>query len=92
MVKMAGLGFSLLFLFLSMPVGAAARKKAAPIIDSLVVWTGEFSMYLILSYGNKLMSGPRTIKLPDDLREFWNYLASRYQNRRNVLYEVSNEP
>jgi hypothetical protein len=58
-------------------------------IDTLVEWTGQDGLYLILTIGNGNANGTydRTFAT-----NFWNLYAPRYKDRTHVVYEIQNEP
>ncbi|MFZ4723896.1 MAG: cellulase family glycosylhydrolase [Paludibacter sp.] len=59
------------------------------IADSLVAWTSNANLYLILSIGNSAQKGSFNVT---QAKSFWNYYASRYASRTHVIYEIHNEP
>jgi hypothetical protein len=63
--------------------GYAPGTHAAT-LDTLVRWTREDGLYLVLTIGN---GGINTSFIND----FWNFYAGRYANETHVLYEIQNE-
>ena len=63
--------------------GYAAGTRAAA-LDTIVQWTREDGLYLIITIGNGGV---------DDafISAFWNFYAGRYANETHVLYEIQNE-
>lgn len=59
-------------------------------IDTLVNWTDQDGLYLVLTIGN----GPTKNGKYDRTfaTDFWDLYAPRYANRTHVLYEIQNEP
>jgi len=68
----------------STPVGQNVAK-----IDSLVAWTSQAGLYLVLTIGCGVNNGHynRT-----QATGFWNYYGPRYKDRTHVIYELHNEP
>lgn len=65
-----------------LPVGVRAS-----ILDTLVQWTREDDLYLIITIGN--------CEAPIDAEfnaAFWKFYAGRYANEKHVIYEIQNEP
>lgn len=60
-----------------------------PLADSLVNWTREAGVYLVITIGGWDKNGEFSI---DKVREFWQYYAPRYADETHVIYEVMNEP
>ncbi len=60
-----------------------------PLADSLVKWTREAGVYLVMTIGGWDKNGEFSI---DKVREFWQYYAPRYADETHVIYEVMNEP
>ncbi|MBN2413732.1 carbohydrate-binding protein [candidate division KSB1 bacterium] len=59
------------------------------LVDSLVSWTGQDSLYLVLTIGCMDQNGDYNY---DFAMGFWNYYAPRYAEKTHVLYEIHNEP
>ena len=55
-------------------------------IDSLVKWTSEDSLYLVLT-----MAGWSPAK-DSFVYEFWDIYSERYKDETHVIYEICNEP
>jgi hypothetical protein len=66
------------------PVGQNAAKA-----DSLVAWTSQAGLYLVITIGCGTHNGQfdRT-----QATAFWNFYAPRYKDRTHVIYELQNEP
>jgi hypothetical protein len=59
------------------------------LIDNLVKWTGDESLYLILTIGGCSRNGQFDLKF---VKDFWNFYAPRYKDKTHVIYEICNEP
>ncbi|MBN2353878.1 MAG: carbohydrate-binding protein [Spirochaetales bacterium] len=59
------------------------------LVDTLVQWTEEDSLYLVITIGCLMENGHCR---PDFTAGFWNYYAPRYAKKTHVLYEIHNEP
>ncbi len=57
------------------------------ILDSLVNMAERAGIYAIIDFHDT----PGTYTMAN-ARAFWNRFASRYKNRKNVIYELTNEP
>jgi len=57
-------------------------------VDSIVKWTEQDSLYLILTIGN-CNSTEIDYKFTMD---FWKFYAPRYKDKKHVIYEIRNEP
>jgi aryl-phospho-beta-D-glucosidase BglC (GH1 family) len=76
--------------------GAAEYLK---LIDQAVIWANELNLYLIVdwhSMGNitkDLYFHPMYVTSPQETREFWRTIASRYAGIPTIaVYELFNEP
>ncbi len=57
-------------------------------VDSIVKWTKEDSIYLIITVGNCT-----SIDFDGDFTlDFWEFYAPRYKDEKHVIYEIKNEP
>lgn len=63
--------------------GYAAGTRAAT-LDTLVQWTRDDGMYLIITIGNGGIND-------SFMQAFWNFYAGRYANETHVIYEIQNE-
>ncbi|MGC4031127.1 MAG: cellulase family glycosylhydrolase [Tepidisphaeraceae bacterium] len=63
--------------------GYAAGTRAAT-LDTLVQWTRDDGIYLIITIGNGGIN-------ESFIQAFWNFYAGRYANETHVLYEIQNE-
>ena len=63
--------------------------KYLEIADSLVKWTRQANLYLIMCIGGGRENGTFSI---NKVRDFWNLYAPRYAQETHVIYEVQNEP
>ena len=68
--------------------GGAPGHRAA-IIDTLVDWTREENIYLILTIGNAAQNGNYNYQYAVD---FWNIYAPRYKDETHLIFEIQNEP
>ena len=59
------------------------------LVDSLVNWTEEDSLYLVLTIGCNDQNGYYNY---DFAMGFWNYYAPRYADKTHLIYEIHNEP
>lgn len=59
------------------------------LIDSVVNWTREDSLYLVLTIGNTDRNGEFDY---DFALRFWEFYAPRYADETHVIYEIHNEP
>ena len=59
------------------------------LVDSLVSWTQQDSLYLVLTIGCLDQNGKYDY---DFTMGFWNYYAPRYADKTHVVYEIHNEP
>ncbi len=59
-----------------------------PLADSLVKWTREAGVYLVMTIGG----APNDQFDLDKVKEFWSYYAPRYADETHVIYEIKNEP
>jgi hypothetical protein len=55
-------------------------------VDSLVKWTAEDSLYMILT-----MAG-WTPEVDSFLYQFWDIYSERYKDETHVIFEICNEP
>ena len=84
-----GFGLNTLHVYGECPEFNTPGLKMA-MIDSLVKWTCEDSLYLILTIG-----GGWTLNGQFDsafVMDFWNIYAPRYKDETHVVYEICNEP
>ena len=58
----------------------------APVLDSVVKWTEELGLYLIILPG--WWGGLES----DFIYRFWDFYAPRYKDKTHVIYEIANEP
>ncbi len=66
------------------PTGANVRAA-----DSLVAWTSQANMYLVITIGCGSNNGSFNLT---QAKAFWNFYAGRYANNTHVIYEIHNEP
>ncbi len=59
------------------------------VIDTLVDWTREEDLYLILTIGCAGQNGSFDY---DYAIGFWNFYAPRYKDETHLIYEIHNEP
>ena len=59
------------------------------LVDSLVNWTQQDSLYLVLTIGCIDQNGHYDY---DFTMGFWNYYAPRYAEKTHLIYEIQNEP
>ena len=57
--------------------------------DSIVNWTREDSLYLVLTPSWKIGDDGYDIEF---IREFWKYYANRYKDETHLIFEIANEP
>ncbi len=58
-------------------------------LDSLVSWTAQDSLYLIITIGGGTNCGTFDSTFVSD---FWSIYAPRYKDETHVIYEIKNEP
>jgi hypothetical protein len=58
----------------------------APVLDSVVKWTEDLGLYLIILPG--WWGGLES----DFIYRFWDFYAPRYKDKTHVIYEIANEP
>jgi hypothetical protein len=68
---------------------ATPTGRYQPLADSLVKWTRDAGVYLVMTIGGWNKNGQFSI---NKVREFWQYYAPRYADETHVIYEVMNEP
>ncbi len=68
---------------------ATPTGRYQPLADSLVKWTREAGVYLVITIGGWDKNGEFSLS---KMREFWPYYAPRYADETHVIYEVYNEP
>ncbi|MGD2034022.1 MAG: carbohydrate-binding protein [Bacteroidales bacterium] len=65
-------------------------------IDSIVKWTREDSLYLVMTVTWHVNTGTQEdqVWVPDIdfIREFWQFYAPRYKDETHMVYEICNEP
>jgi hypothetical protein len=61
----------------------------AAIVDSLIEWTREENLYLVLTIGNASQNGNFNY---DYAVGFWNFYAPCYKDEPHVIFEIQNEP
>ncbi len=82
-------GLNTLHVYGECPEFNTAGEKIT-MIDSLVKWTQEDSLYMILTIG-----GGFTLNGQHDsafVMDFWNMYAPRYKDETHLIYEICNEP
>jgi hypothetical protein len=57
--------------------------------DSLVTWTREDSLYLIMTPSWRNLAGEPNIEF---IRKFWALIAARYHDETHLIFEIANEP
>ncbi|HEY0512264.1 MAG TPA: cellulase family glycosylhydrolase [Thermoanaerobaculia bacterium] len=82
-------GLNSLHLYAEAPGYGYAPGSLATQIDTLVDWTAQDGLYLIITIGNVANQGGYDYNFA---RGFWNFYAPRYKNRTHVIYEIYNEP
>ncbi len=60
-----------------------------PMMDSLVKWTREAGIYLVMTIGGWDKPGEFTLS---KVTEFWSFYAPKYADETHVIYEIMNEP
>ncbi len=68
---------------------ATPTGRYQPLADSLVKWTREAGVYLVITIGGWDKNGEFSLS---KMREFWHFYAPRYADETHVIYEVYNEP
>jgi hypothetical protein len=68
------------------PYPAGSRSS---FVDTLVDWTGQDGLYLIITIGNGYPGPHYNEQFAED---FWAFYAPRYASRTHVIYEIYNEP
>lgn len=59
-------------------------------IDSLVTWTAEDSLYLILTFAGGITENNDSII--EFIKDCWELYADRYKDETHLVYEIYNEP
>jgi hypothetical protein len=59
------------------------------LVDSIVKWTRDNSLYLILTIGGCTQNGQFDSAF---VKGFWDIYAPRYKNETHLVYEIVNEP
>jgi hypothetical protein len=84
-----GFGLNTLHVYGECPEFNTVGEKVA-MIDSLVEWTREDSLYMILTIGGGFtMNGQFDSAF---VMDFWNIYAPRYKDETHLIYEICNEP
>ncbi len=63
--------------------------QRAEMIDSLVQWTGERGIYVVLTRGGCDKNGNFNY---ESVIRFWEFYGPRYADREHVIFEIMNEP
>ena len=66
------------------------RADLRNLVDNAVSYATNENMYVIIDW-HVLQSGDPDL-YADDAAEYFSYLAEKYQNNTNVIYEICNEP
>jgi hypothetical protein len=61
-------------------------------IDSIVKWTREDSLYLIMTATWHKHYGAVRVADIEFIREFWRFYAPRYKDETHMIFEICNEP
>jgi hypothetical protein len=83
------LGLNCVHLYAECPEFQSHGGERATLVDSIVKWTGEDSLYLILTIGGCNKNGQFNLAF---VKEFWNFYATRYKDETHVIFEIVNEP
>ena len=59
------------------------------LVDSLVNWTENDSLYLIITIGGCSHDGTFNLTF---VKAFWTFYAQRYKDKTHVIFEIKNEP
>ncbi len=81
-------GMNTMHLYLGDPESPLAHFQ--PLADSMVEWTREAGMYLVMTIGGCLF-GPGDYDY-DHVMAFWEHYAPLYADETHVIYEIQNEP
>lgn len=68
--------------------------KILRILDNVIKWSADLSMYIILDFHNNTAAGSYTpVDVEKILNPVWTQIASRYKDASEyVIYELMNEP
>jgi hypothetical protein len=83
------LGLNCIHLYAECPEFQNHGGERATLVDSIVKWTREDSLYLILTIGGCNKNGQFNLTF---VKEFWNFYAPRYKDETHVIFEIVNEP
>jgi hypothetical protein len=83
-------GFNALHLYAEANGGGYSPGARAAAVDTLVNWTGEDGLYLVITIGNGFPGFPGYDAT--FAQGFWSFYAPRYKDRTHVVYEIYNEP
>lgn len=61
-------------------------------VDNVVIWTTELHMNIIIVLQYEGAGNSKQLMPTQDSIRFWNILAQRYANNRNVFFDLFNEP
>jgi len=86
--KLKNLGFNCIHLYAECPQYMKPGDSAI-LVDSIVKWTRNESLYLILNIGGCHQNGQFDLTF---VKDFWNFYAPRYKDETHVVYEICNEP
>ncbi len=86
--KIKELGLNCIHLYAECPELQTAGDRS-DLVDILVDWTEQDSLYLILNIGGCAYNGAYDSTFVYD---FWKFYAPRYKNKTHLIYEIVNEP
>lgn len=87
--SLRGLGFNALHLYAESFNEGYPAGTCRTAVETLVNWTGQDGLYLVLTIGNGLANGSYDYTFAWN---FWNLYAPLFKNRTHVIYEIQNEP
>lgn len=87
--NLRSLGFNALHLYGEAFLQGYSAGACRSTIDTLVDWTDQDGLYLILTIGNGTRNGSFDAAFAT---AFWNFYGPRYAARTHVIYEIQNEP
>ncbi len=86
-LKQCGLNAIHVYTELTTSTSTAPIGYNAEIMDSIVSWCREESLYVIMTHGGPIKNSPI-----DKIADIWRFYAPRYADETHVVYEPKNEP
>ena len=93
-IGIKNLGLNSIRLFTECPWRGDTAGSRTTFIDSVVTWTRDNSMYLILVWAgwSPNESTPEDSIAHSYYKYFWKFYAQRYKDETHVIFEICNEP